>query len=50
MLKMIKQKYILTIESNFLDEKEDISKDLQTELYNIADDLLAYLKVEKIKE
>lgn len=44
----MRQKYIITIESKFLDEKEDISKDLQKELYNVADDLLAYLKVEKI--
>jgi len=44
----IKHKYLVTIESKHLADKEDISKDIKMELNEIQRDLMAIMSVRKI--
>lgn len=42
------QKYLITIETESLEENEDISKDLNDELSDFADSIQSYIKVNKL--
>jgi len=43
-----KQEYMITVTSEKLDAKEDISEDIKKELYEIADELPAMISVERV--